>query len=139
MRSGALNWISPFLWIVKLFAHRRVEPGTEIQIQVQSWIEIQFNVAAGRTDSVQSFPGNNYQHTRQLYARLWHIHWKKRQKHKKKQTNFGSKWDESIKKNSWQNKNTFEYPVFAPMGRFQLELVYLYFPPSTVWWKDGGK
>ena len=26
--------------------------------------------------------------------------------------------------------NTFKYPVFAPMGRFQLELIYLYFPPS---------
>ena len=27
--------------------------------------------------------------------------------------------------------NTFKYHVFAPMGRFQLELVYLYFPPSS--------
>ena len=26
--------------------------------------------------------------------------------------------------------NTFKYHVFAPMGRFQLELFYLYFPPS---------
>ena len=26
--------------------------------------------------------------------------------------------------------NTFKYHVFAPMGRFQLELIYLYFPPS---------
>ena len=26
--------------------------------------------------------------------------------------------------------NTFKYNVFAPMGRFQLELIYLYFPPS---------
>ena len=26
--------------------------------------------------------------------------------------------------------NTFKYRVFAPMGRFQLELIYLYFPPS---------
>ena len=25
---------------------------------------------------------------------------------------------------------TFKYHVFAPMGRFQLELIYLYFPPS---------
>ena len=25
---------------------------------------------------------------------------------------------------------TFNYHVFAPMGRFQLELMYLYFPPS---------
>ena len=24
---------------------------------------------------------------------------------------------------------TFKYHVFAPMGRFQLELIYLYFPP----------
>ena len=49
---------------------------------------------------------------------------------------------------------TFKYHVFAPMGRFQLELIYLYFPPSfhlivgcfcpghkqpTVRWKDSGK
>ena len=27
-------------------------------------------------------------------------------------------------------KDTFKYHVFAPMGRFQLELIYLYFPPS---------
>ena len=27
--------------------------------------------------------------------------------------------------------NTFKYNVFAPMGRFQLELIYLYFPPSS--------
>ena len=26
--------------------------------------------------------------------------------------------------------NTFKYHVSAPMGRFQLELIYLYFPPS---------
>ena len=26
--------------------------------------------------------------------------------------------------------NTFKYHVFAPIGRFQLELIYLYFPPS---------
>ena len=26
--------------------------------------------------------------------------------------------------------NTKKYHVFAPMGRFQLELIYLYFPPS---------
>ena len=26
--------------------------------------------------------------------------------------------------------NIFKYNVFAPMGRFQLELIYLYFPPS---------
>jgi hypothetical protein len=25
---------------------------------------------------------------------------------------------------------SFKYNVFAPMGRFQLELIYLYFPPS---------
>ena len=24
-----------------------------------------------------------------------------------------------------------KYHVFAPMGRFQLELIYLYFPPSS--------
>ena len=57
--------------------------------------------------------------------------------------------------------NTFKYHVFASMGRFQLELIYLYSPPSfhltvgcfcpdnnerhtgrkqpTVRWKDGGK
>ena len=27
--------------------------------------------------------------------------------------------------------NTFKYHVFAPMGRFQLELIYLCFPPSS--------
>ena len=27
--------------------------------------------------------------------------------------------------------NTFKYHVFAPMGRFQLESIYLYFPPGT--------
>ena len=27
--------------------------------------------------------------------------------------------------------NTFKYNAFAPMGRFQLELIYLYFPPSS--------
>ena len=27
--------------------------------------------------------------------------------------------------------NTFKYHVFAPMGRFQLELIYLYFPEVT--------
>ena len=27
--------------------------------------------------------------------------------------------------------DTFKYHVFAPMGRFQLESIYLYFPPSS--------
>ena len=27
--------------------------------------------------------------------------------------------------------NTFKYHIFAPMGRFQLELIYLYFPLSS--------
>ena len=27
--------------------------------------------------------------------------------------------------------NTKKYHVFAPMGRFQLELIYLYFPPTV--------
>ena len=33
--------------------------------------------------------------------------------------------------------NTFKYHVFAPMGRFHLELIYLYFPPSShlIRWK----
>ena len=39
--------------------------------------------------------------------------------------------------------NTKKYHVFAPMGRFQLELIYLYFPPSShvvnTRWDDGGK
>ena len=30
---------------------------------------------------------------------------------------------------SW--RNTKKYHVFAPMGRFQLESIYLYFPPSS--------
>ena len=29
------------------------------------------------------------------------------------------------------NVNTKKYHVFAPIGRFQLELIYLYFPPSS--------
>ena len=27
--------------------------------------------------------------------------------------------------------NTKKYPVFAPMGRLQLESIFLYFPPSS--------
>ena len=27
--------------------------------------------------------------------------------------------------------STFKYHVFSPMGRFQLQLIYLYFPPSS--------
>ena len=30
-----------------------------------------------------------------------------------------------------KNTNTKKYHVFAPMGRFQLESIYLYFPPSS--------
>ena len=40
------------------------------------------------------------------------------------------------------HSNRFKYHAFAPTGRFQLELIYLYFPASfhlTVRWKDGGK
>ena len=33
--------------------------------------------------------------------------------------------------------NTKKYHVFAPMGRFQLELIYLYFPPSSYLILDG--
>ena len=33
-------------------------------------------------------------------------------------------------RNIFSRINTFKYHVFAPMGRFQLELIYLYFPPS---------
>ena len=39
--------------------------------------------------------------------------------------------------------NTKKYHVFAPMGRFQLESIYLYFPPSSQLlynsWDDSGK
>ena len=40
--------------------------------------------------------------------------------------------------------NTFKYHVFAPMGRFQLELFTLIIPPSShlvyyTRWDDGGK
>ena len=28
-------------------------------------------------------------------------------------------------------KGTKKYNVFAPMGRFQLEIIYLHFPPSS--------
>ena len=30
----------------------------------------------------------------------------------------------------FKNVNTKKYHVFATIGRFQLELIYLYFPPS---------
>ena len=33
--------------------------------------------------------------------------------------------------------NTKKYHVFSPMGRFQLESIYLYFPPMTV--ENKGK
>ena len=33
--------------------------------------------------------------------------------------------------------NTKKYHVFAPMERFQLELIYLYFPPSSIHILDG--
>ena len=33
--------------------------------------------------------------------------------------------------------NTIKYHVFAPMGRFQLELFYLYFSPSSHLILDG--
>ena len=32
---------------------------------------------------------------------------------------------------------TFKYHVFAPMGRFQLESIYLYFPPNYMNKKKG--
>jgi hypothetical protein len=43
--------------------------------------------------------------------------------------------------------DTKKYHVFAPMGRFQLKLIYLYFPPSShliyvssnIRWDDGVK
>ena len=42
-----------------------------------------------------------------------------------------------------EDLNTKKYHVFAPMGRFQLESIYLYFPPSSQLvynsWDDGGK
>ena len=48
-------------------------------------------------------------------------------------------WDDGGKignknKQSFQqcmNHDTKKYHVFAPMGRFQLESIYLYFPPSS--------
>ena len=65
----------------------------------------------------------------------------------KKHTNVG--WDDSgkigkiiINSNLDLIINTFKYHVFAPMGRFQLESIYLYFPPSSQRrpsWDDGGK
>ena len=36
-----------------------------------------------------------------------------------------------VYKSKYKFVNTFKYHVFAPMGRFQLELIYLYFPPSS--------
>ena len=40
-----------------------------------------------------------------------------------------------VEKHDMANKyiyfNTKKYHVFAPMGRFQLESIYLYFPPSS--------
>ena len=35
--------------------------------------------------------------------------------------------------------NTKKYHVFAPMGRFQLESIYLYFPPSSQLVENKGK
>ena len=40
-------------------------------------------------------------------------------------------WSHEIKNQTSLFINTFKYHVFAPMGRFQLELIYLYFPPSS--------
>ena len=39
----------------------------------------------------------------------------------------------SSQTNNWIKSviNTKKYHVFAPMGRFQLEVIYLYFPPSS--------
>ena len=39
------------------------------------------------------------------------------------------KWDSTAEKEA-SYVDIFKYHVFAPMGRFQLELIYLYFPPS---------
>ena len=36
----------------------------------------------------------------------------------------------SLALRSVKSNNTFKYHVFAPMGRFQLEIIYLYFSPS---------
>ena len=36
-----------------------------------------------------------------------------------------------INKIKTSKSNTKKYHVFAPMGRFQLESIYLYFPPSS--------
>ena len=35
--------------------------------------------------------------------------------------------------------NTKKYHVFAPMGRIQLESIYLYFPPSSLAWARRQK
>ena len=66
----------------------------------------------------------------------------------------GPHWSKVARdRNEWK-VNTFKYHVFAPMGRFQLESIYLYFPPSSQLlhlcfcpgqkhkcnsWDDGGK
>ena len=45
---------------------------------------------------------------------------------------FGYKhWTQEIKNQTSLFINTKKYHVFAPMGRFQLESIYLYFPPSS--------
>ena len=66
---------------------------------------------------------------RNPYRRWWHRH-----------TNWKFFWPQSMAPWTTRNKrrqrlkyivNNFKYHVFAPMGRFQLELIYLYFPPSS--------
>ena len=36
-----------------------------------------------------------------------------------------------ITSDKFNSINITKYHVFAPMGRFQLELIYLYYPPSS--------
>ena len=67
-----------------------------------------------------------------------------------------NKWRSHMKKSNGDELYfiyTKKYHVFAPMGRFQLESIYLYFPPSSQYiiyniyniydiynsWDDGGK
>jgi hypothetical protein len=42
-----------------------------------------------------------------------------------------SSWGVESETPVFKFSNTKKYHVFAPNGRFQLELIYLYFPPSS--------
>ena len=48
-----------------------------------------------------------------------------------KQKQYKYFWNKDLQHLKLNRDTTFKYHVFAPMGRFQLESIYLYFPPSS--------